>query len=51
MQEVRWQRNYKNQSTEGATGTGIILDYAQTARAVPPNIEHGIQFKPMVWYR
>jgi hypothetical protein len=41
----------KYESTEGATGTGIILDYAQTARAVPPNIEHGIQFKPMVWYR
>jgi hypothetical protein len=34
MQEVRWQPNYKvRESTEGATGTGIILDYAQTARA------------------
>jgi hypothetical protein len=52
MQEVRWQPRHKvRESTEGATGTGIILDYAQTARAVPPNIEHGIQFKPMVWYR
>jgi hypothetical protein len=32
MQEVRWQPTIKRESTEGATGTGIILDYAQTAR-------------------
>jgi hypothetical protein len=49
MQEVRWQTDYKvRESTEGATGTGIILDYAQTARAVPPNIENSIQTDGLV---